>query len=236
MWKTALKFVETIIFPEQCISCKKVGQYICDDCLSLIEIIETPVCPYCHLNKSFLTICEKHKSFLDGAVIACDYSNKTVSSAIKLLKYEPCAKKLAPYLSKILLYALLSSQIKPLITDQIVCFAPIHKSRENTRGFNQSQLIANLLAKQCQATCLSLLKKTKPTLHQTKLSKEKRLQNVMQSISFDNQFSGLISQKTIFLVDDVFTTGATMEECAKVLKQNGAKRVIGLAVAGEVLP
>jgi len=235
MWKTVLKFIENIIFPEQCIHCKKIGQYLCDDCLSLIEIIETPVCPYCHLNRASLEICQKHHSYLDGMLIAADYSNQIVARAIKLLKYEPCARKLAPYLTKILIYTLLASQNKSLLSNQIISFVPIHKQRENVRGFNQAQLLATLLAKECDAVCLKTLIKSKPTPHQTKLSKEQRQNNIKDSFQIAPDSEDLIAGKLIILIDDVFTTGATLEECAKILKKYGAHSVIGLTVAGEII-
>lgn len=120
---------------------------------------------------------------------------------------------------------------------------PLHKKKLKDRGFNQAEEIAKYLAEAWKITLLSdVLIKTRKTESQTKLSKEQREKNVREAFrlreppSFAHQRKGgseIIQGKKVLLVDDVYTTGSTMNECARVLKEAGAKQVWGIAVARE---
>ena len=111
---------------------------------------------------------------------------------------------------------------------------PLHKTKKRKRGFNQSELIAKELSKSLNIPLKTdILVKTKKTQTQTNLTKEQRAENVKNAFIIKNPQS--IEGKTVFLVDDVFTTGSTMKECAKTLKKAGATYVWGIAVAREPL-
>ena len=100
------------------------------------------------------------------------------------------------------------------------------------RGYNQSEELAKELSKILQIPVISdnliKIKSTKPQMELSKVEREKNLENAF-AIKNPEEFSG----KKIFLVDDVYTTGSTMEECAKILKENGIKDVWGIALARE---
>lgn len=107
---------------------------------------------------------------------------------------------------------------------------PLHPGRQRTRGFNQAELIAQRLGE-----CLGLsveaevLRKVKKTTPQVELSAEERRKNVVNTFAVSN--TSLIMGKTIFLLDDVKTTGATLEEAARVLKEAGVKRIWAITAA-----
>lgn len=112
----------------------------------------------------------------------------------------------------------------------IIGAVPIHKKRMLERGYNQSELIAKEIAKNIQGIeYKKLLKKTKNNQTQSELKKEERLENVKNVYEIQNK--QIIQDKKIILFDDIYTTGSTVNECSKVLKENGAKEVLVLTLA-----
>ena len=103
---------------------------------------------------------------------------------------------------------------------------PLHPRRYAERGFNQARLLADILGQKIGRPVVDLLKRDRYTLQQAKLSREERQLNVHHAFLNSN-----FNANAVLLVDDVFTTGATMQECARVLKASGVKKVIGLSVA-----
>lgn len=109
-------------------------------------------------------------------------------------------------------------------------FVPLHRARLKEREFNQSQLLALKLSRHFKVPLLdNLLKRVRPTPSQTNLSKEERFKSLRGA--FAARENEQIKGKTILLVDDVFTTGATFNECAKVLRQAGVKQADGFTLA-----
>ncbi len=110
--------------------------------------------------------------------------------------------------------------------DFAVIAVPLHARRERERGFNQSAIIAGLFAKKLGLKINNNLFRVVYTVQQAKLSGEARRKNLKDAFMFNGQ----VPEK-VLLVDDVYTTGATMQECAKVLKDRGVKVVCGLVLA-----
>jgi len=105
---------------------------------------------------------------------------------------------------------------------------PLHPYKLKQRGFNQSAVIAESLSAHIQAECVTtLLKRKKNTVSQTTLSREERQENVKNAFMTERDVTG----ETFLLVDDVITTGATLNSCAETLKKQGAARVDIAALA-----
>ena len=109
---------------------------------------------------------------------------------------------------------------------------PMEKKKQKDRGYNQAEELVKELSKVIKVPVVSdNLIKTKPTLPQIKLSAKDREENLKGAFKIKNPTE--LADKKIFLVDDVYTTGSTMEECSRVLRDAGAKQVWGIAVARE---
>ncbi len=115
--------------------------------------------------------------------------------------------------------------------DTTITFVPMFKKKEIKRRFNQAELIARKVGEITDREVLPLLEKIKDTPSQTELNKEKRLANVKDSFQ---RKQGVNCYNNVLLVDDVWTSGATMQECCKVLKKSGVKRVFGFTLARKV--
>lgn len=235
MWK---KFLLDTFFPQFCLSCGKEGNLICQDCLSTIEILEYQFCPFCKIPKrvQFKGTCKSHQKMnLDGLFAPTSYKNHLVKKLIRNFKYEPFLKTLRePLAFLIIAHFLLSENKKIIQTPENSLFLPVPLSgfRKRWRGFNQSSEIAKILSNffkiPFQANNLTKIKKTQPQVELGEKEREKNIKGV-----FKVQNPGEIKGKKIFLVDDVFTTGATMKEAARVLKIEGAKEVWGIVIARE---
>lgn len=226
-------FLLDILFPKLCLGCSKEGTYLCEDCLSLIGVLEHQFCPHCQNITADGKTCKNCRRFtkLNGLYFAASYQNNLAKQLIHQLKYEPYfAKELVKPLANLIITHFSLLDKKPDFSDFMLIPSPVYKKRLKWRGFNQAEEIAKELSVFLNTPLLNnVLVKTKETLPQIELSGAEREENIK------NAFSCLepekIRGKKILLVDDVYTSGATMEECARLLKTAGAKEVWGAAVA-----
>lgn len=222
-----------ILYPKFCINCKKEGFYLCDDCLSLIEIMDRAYCPFCFPAKSSTGTCLncKKNHYLDGLYFACSYENKTIKKLIHEFKYEPFVKDYSELFAFLLISHL--ANLKKTFSDFkefVVIPVPIYIKKKKARGYNQAEEIAKQFAKYLKLEVLTdILIKTKNTVSQTELTKEQRKENIKNAFLIKE--SQEIKNKNILLIDDVFTSGATLDECSKTLKEAGVKEVWGMAIA-----
>jgi len=229
------------LFPIKCLNCQKEGSYLCSDCFSLIEMNNKQYCPFCTPAKIVFDSktclgCRKKGKKLNGLFFAAPYQNFIIRKIIYQYKYGSFSKSLAKTLSLIIINHFKLIDQKPhFLKDKsnfIFMAVPLSKKKEKWRGFNQAKEIAKELSFYYKIPLIDkVLVKTKDTVSQTELSSKEREENVKNAFRCLN--GNTIKDKKIILVDDVFTTGSTMEECAKCLKENGAKEVWGIVVARE---
>lgn len=234
-------FLLELFFPSFCLGCKKEGFYLCQDCQSTLEISEYNYC-LCNSNplrllagsqKGKCPSCQDKK--LAGLYSALPYKEKALTSKlIHQFKYPPRIKELAKVLANILIehFVLTKNNTEKIWQNSFLVPVPIEKKRLKSRGYNQAEELAKELAKIVKLPVIKdSLIKIRATMPQIKLSAKKRQENLKNAFLIKNPER--IQGKKIFLVDDVYTTGATMEECARVLREAGAKSVWGIAVARE---
>jgi len=224
-----------IFFPRFCFGCGKEGTYLCQDCQSCLEVIEDNFC-LCENPKRLpesgkCGSCQRKK--LDGLFFAVSYQNKIVKKLIQEFKYEPFIKDLAEPLTNLIInHILLLNEENRFRKGDVLIPIPLSKRKLKSRGFNQAEEIAKELSKELKIPVVAdCLIKTKENLPQMELSGKERIENIKGVFEIRNKEK--IQNKKILLVDDVYTTGATMEECAKILKQAGAKEVWGVVIARE---
>ncbi len=235
MWKTFSSFIKSFLWPKKCINCGRLGSYLCQDCLSLIEVTSYRYCPFCASeNITYLgTTCPLHSKTkqLDGLYAAAPFKNKIVQETIRLCKYSP-AKELSFSLSFLIIsHFKLLNKHSLSFSGFVLCPVPLHDKKLRQRGFNLTEEVARHLSGYLGLPVKNLLLKKKNTLPQTKFNKKQRAENVSGAFAANPMLQDSIAGKKILLVDDVFTTGATLEECAKVLKQNNAREVWGVVAA-----
>ncbi len=240
-------FLLELFFPQFCINCGKEGFYLCQDCFSLIDFPENLYCPFCYPPRISLlgktcNRCRKKGKKLKGLIFAAPYQNFIIRKIIGRFKYEPYVKDLAKILADLIIHQLKTVEKLPSLFKKhnrklspanfILVPLPLTKRKQRKRGFNQAQEIAKELSNFLKIPVANnVLLKIKETLPQVALSKEERIKNVKGA--FFCKKSDKVKGKTIFLVDDVFTTGSTMEECARLLKEAGAKEIWGITAARE---
>jgi len=209
-----LQFFGEILFPSFCCSCKQLGPYLCTDCYEQLEFYVLPI-PISSLKVSPL--------YLDRIISAVVYE-PTIGSVLHFLKYKH-AKEIGHFLGDFL-YFTTSFPKTDLITG-----IPLHFLRQAERGYNQSDLIGQRISKHSKIEYKTLLQRNKLTSNQASLQfraqRFTNLQNIFIFIGDPKE----IANKSILLIDDVCTTGTTLNECAKVLKEHGASSVVGLTIA-----
>ncbi len=230
--------IADILFPKTCIGCGREGTFLCDACLLAVPIRHEHGCPFCRhrtpLGMTCLSCSDRHA--LDGIFSATPYrGNSIVEDAIHVMKYEFVAELCDP-LGRFLSEAVSRSEL-PL--PEIIIPVPLHPWRLRFRGFNQSARIAASLAAHL-APYLDvpvredILIRNRFTLPQARShDTRERQENLREafSVSEIRDSKTRLKNATVWLVDDVATTGATLEECAKALKKTGAKKVFGIVVA-----
>ncbi len=116
---------------------------------------------------------------------------------------------------------------------EAIIFVPVHRRKEALRGYNQSELLGSYIAKRLDIPLLDKhLIKTRWTVEQNKLDKMERRKNLKDSFKAINLED--FKDKEILLIDDIITTGTTMEECGKILLESGARKVYGLALTSSM--
>lgn len=235
-----------LIFPITCVGCKTHNTDICEECLRKVKILDKQACPNCRKTSEFGEFCSlkcTSEIFKDGAafdhlIVCTEYGdNGFIDELITRFKYnfsEEIKTVLGSFLNREieLLYDFFEENFK----NASVVPVPLHKKRLKFRGFNQSEILANFIANSPAGRALNLqienlLKREINTHPQAKLGRGERLVNLKNAFTFKSNGKGKIENENIILVDDVCTTGTTLNECAKVLKNVGAGKICGLVVA-----
>jgi ComF family protein len=220
-----------LLYPPRCEACGRLRRdLICEECLAAVERIGPPMCEVC--GEPFDPLAQaaprcaecrgKRRPFALARSAA--YYTGPLAEAIQRFKYD-CQMVLWRPLGELMMEAVAggaASGIEPENVD-VVCAVPLHRSRLRERGFNQSELLAEVVAEHLGRPLRPLLERTRPTLPQVDLPAASRGANVQGAFAAD--LHEVIGGQRVLLVDDLFTTGATMSECARTLARAGAQEV-----------
>lgn len=219
-----------LLFPQRCVGCGKEGDLICTTCYQLLPHITPPVCPRCGKPQPSGILCPSCVNWqtqIDGIRSPFRFEG-VIRQAIHQLKYKNI-RTLAKSLSGLLQEYL---TVNPLPVGVIVP-VPLHPGRLRERGYNQSQLLAHHLSKALDLPVVDdCLVRTRPALPQARTSNvDERRHNVAGAFTCRDQ---RLNKRQVLLIDDVSTSGATMDACATALKTSGATSVWGMALAREI--
>jgi ComF family protein len=225
-----------LLFPRKCLNCGREGSYFCSQCLNFLSLDNQRICPVCEkpsIGGHTHARCSKKES-LDGLTSIFAYKG-IIKKAITKLKYkfifDIAGDLMEVFLSSCgedLVFSTYCQKEKPILVP-----IPLHPQRLRWRGFNQSELLGKIIAKNLGLQLIpDLLIRTKNTKPQMELSEKQRQENILGAFSLKLQLpNNLITNNSILLFDDVWTSGATIKEAGKILKKNGAKKVWGLTIA-----
>ena len=233
--RSSFKKLLNAFFPPQCLICsEKVSEInsLCAQCWQQMTFISKPYCEICcvpfptQLKEKICPFCQEDKPVYDmvrSVVRFDDFSARLVHA----LKYNDHTE-LAPALARLIV----NSGQEVLSDADYIVPVPLHRRRLRQRKFNQAQLLAKFISRVTGIkTIPDLLIRTKDIPSQSGLNRRQRITNVCTAFSIDPRHANLIRGSRIIIVDDVVTTGATLNECSKCLLLAGSSKVYGLSFA-----
>lgn len=207
--------LKNLIFP---------SKNICLICKTADEDIKRHICPICYSNLEIVNKgVEMYSPYIETVYYSLFY-NRFIREVVKDYKYNG-----KNYLYKVL-GEIMVDTINPIgLSLDAILYIPMHRRKQAIRGYNQSELLARYISKKADIPLISnnLIKHkmTKDQSHSNMMERSTNLQN-----SFKIRKAESIKDKHILLVDDIVTTGSTMEEASRVLIENGAKKITGIAL------
>lgn len=224
MFRDIFSEIKNCVFPIHCLGCGVEGEWLCENCLNKIPRNGVFCCPVCHRSSLLGECCQNclENSFLKKTIAVTVYQDEElIGKIVHNLKYN-FAEELTIVLEKII-----SDFCKNYkFTVDYIVPVPLHRKRFAERGFNQAEIIAKILSQTIGIKFLNILERDRPTRQQAKLNRQERIKNTKDAFICKEPISG-----KFLLVDDVFTTGSTLQECARVLYQAGAEEVSGFTLA-----
>ena len=213
-----------LLFPIQCVGCRRPGSIWCSDCDAQVERFVEPLCHNCGLPLTTRTGCPACRQHKPGLLVRsyARYTGRLVQGLLHL-KYRP-DRKLASVMADWLadLYYRTGWQAT------LVVPVPLSRTRQQQRGFNQAELLAAELASRLRLPLgADRLRRVIETRSQVGLNPTERRLNVKGAFQSE---PGAFSETSVLLVDDLCTTGATLSACAKAIRGAGTDRVWGITV------
>ncbi len=172
------------------------------------------------------------KYSIDG-IFSCLVYTGIVKRLLFVFKFQPHITDIRGVLIDLFYEGFIQSEAfyRHVSKDALIMPIPLSGAKFRSRGYNQAALLAKGVAKKTQLHFLDGLKRVKHTESQVGKDREERKRNIRGALSLQKKLEPFIQGKTVFLVDDIVTSGATLREAAGVLKHYGAKKVFGLALA-----
>lgn len=213
----------SLIYPDRCVGCGCVlkhggNVWVCDDCRYHFEIRDYKKCSKCgrilyHMGKC--RVCNSEKQYFDKGHTLFEYK-EAVRYGIREFKYKGMFRYGKFFGELMAEYA--NKNLKTKF--DYVTSVPLHNKRYKSRGYNQSEILAKIVAKNINFQYKNIIERCINTTPQSKLNKKQRFENIKGA--FNLKSNVCVKDKNILIIDDIFTSGSTINECSKVLKKNGA--------------
>ena len=228
-----------LFFPKRCVNCKKVGDYICPDCFSRLSFDTEDICPECSrpaISGITHPKCKKKYS-LEGTFTAVVF-NKTAKKLLYQFKYRPYLTDLKVTLTDLMHESLIQNEeFERVYAGQgnklLIVPVPLYKAKQRMRGYNQAEILGREMAGKLGLPMTNALLRTRDTRSQVGLDKTERRENLREAFGLKDGLNAEVRDKSVFLIDDVLTTGATLSEAGKALRRAGSEKVWGIALAKE---
>jgi len=214
------------LFPPHCGGCRAAGSLWCADCQSKLAFIREPMCAQCgepHTPSRLCSKCRQHPLKIDFIRSVVIFQG-TVRDAIHRFKYERLSSLAEPF-GDLLAQYWIDNQLRADWSVPV----PLHSARQRDRGYNQSALLARRLSDRIYIPAIENgLKRIRVTAVQMELNAAQRRQNVAGAFECTDR---RVKDQRVCIIDDVCTTGATLDACAEALYQAGAAAVFALTLA-----
>lgn len=226
----------SLLYPPHCAACQDAtigGQHLCDRCTATVTPIAAPFCGQCSqefhgaITGEFRCSNCADRKFHFTCAVTRYRSRGVIRDFIHRFKYDKqyhLRHQLADWMEE----GLSDDRIQREPIDAFVP-VPLHPARRREREFNQAEVLARLLSKRAGIPLLSAIERVRYTTTQTRLDRDTRMENLRGA--FRVRHTPLVTGRRLILIDDVFTTGSTVEECSRVLRDSGAASVRVLTVA-----
>ncbi len=236
-WKVPGQVMVSCVFPPRCPICGELRfpweSGTCTECAERLSYIQEPVCLACgreisSCEKEYCTECEKLRPVVERNFAVWQY-DRWMKRSIADFKYEG-RTEYAPFYARNIVQCY-GARLKRLGVSVLVP-VPCSKKRKRFRGYNQAEVLSGVLAKELDCKVCRLLRRTKDTLPQNALAPAERKKNLIGAFAWDERAAGelVTVPAVVAIVDDIYTTGNTMNSCAAVLKQHGVREVYGISV------
>lgn len=222
-----------VLFPRRCPVCDGIvmpkGRLICPECMKKLSFVKNPVCKKCGKEiisdtMEFCLDCIRHKRTYEYGRALVNYNDIAGKSMAKI-KYKNKREYLDFYGEAM---CVRYEKLIRRMDAKVLVPVPVHPTRKRERGFNQAELLAEKIGDRLHIpVCPDMLVRNRKTMPQKGLDPSARLKNLEEAFSVGRLFNGV---EGVILVDDIYTTGSTIEACTRVLKKAGIKRVYYLAI------
>jgi len=231
-----LRALSSLFYPPMCVVCSSDidgREYLCEDCRGRAPRIAPPFCAKCSepffgaITQTFSCANCEHRILHFDAAVAAYRSRGLVRKLVHDFKYGR-QRHLRHPLAAWLHEAMRDPRLHGRRFDLIVP-VPLHPARERERGFNQATLLAELLARQLAVPLGAALERIRYTITQTAYDRAERMENLRDAFRLRKKMN--VRELHVLLIDDVLTTGSTLSECARILKEAGAISVYAATAA-----
>lgn len=230
VFSKAAELIQDYLFPIFCFGCAKEGEWLCADCANRIDCAGVACCPVCHRDTPYglpCPACRAQSSLARMIAVTTYHERWLIGRMIHAFKYNYASACVGVFDKYIQTFLSRHADWLPAIAGIVP--VPLHPRRFAERGFNQAEVFSNSVSACLGVPIMPALMRQRYTTQQAGLTRRERIKSMTDAFCVLDP--ALVKGKSWLLVDDVFTTGSTMQECARTLLAAGARDVSGFTLA-----